>query len=96
MWLFWQIKGENMSDITIDTEQFLTFIIETLNDEQMMILIEEYEEAVGNWDFVHKGYSFFRNIVQGNKREYKEYLEDMVILKEEHSIVGIMDELEDE
>jgi hypothetical protein len=87
-------KGENMSDITIDVEDFFNFIIENLDDMQMLQLIEEYEENVGSWDFVHKGYLLFRNIIQSNKREYKEYLEDMVILQE-HSIVEIMDELEE-
>ena len=82
------------SEIKISTEDFLNFVIENLDDPQMLQLIEEYEENIGSWDFVHKGYMFFRNIVHSNKREYKEFLEDMVIEKE-HSIVEIMDELEE-
>lgn len=83
------------NNIGVELETFINFIIESLDDEQMVHLIEEYDEAVANWDFVHKGYMAFRKIIQNNKLEYKEYLEDMVILQE-HSIIEIMDDLEEE
>ncbi len=89
------MKKAMNNDVTIEFQSFIDFIIESLDDEQMLWLIAEYDENVANWDFVHNGYLLFRRIIQNNKAEYKEYLEDMVILKEEHSIVGIMDGLED-
>ncbi len=80
--------------IAFEFDDFINFVIETLDDEQMLHLIEEYDENVANWDFVHKGYLLFRKIIQSNYDEYKEYLENMAVIHEERSIVGIMDELE--
>ena len=82
------------TEITVDLDTVVNFIIENLDDNEMLHLIKEYDEVAANWDFVHKGYLLFKKIVQDNKREYKEYLEDMV-QEQEHSIVEIMDGLED-
>jgi len=82
------------NDITVEFQSFIDFIIESLDDEQMLWLIAEYDENVANWDFVHNGYLLFKRIIQNNKAEYKEYLEDMGE-EDGPTIISIMDELED-
>ncbi len=91
------MKKAMNNDITIEFQSFIDFIIESLDDEQMLWLIAEYDENIANWAFVHEGYLLFRRIIRDNKKEYKEYLETMAVYsdEEEQTVINIMDSLED-
>ena len=90
-----------MSNKTIKFETDLytlaNFLAENLSEEDMVELVKEFDNSCGSWDFVHKVYTYLRKIIQEDKEDYQQFLEDQRFSDKEMTgptIERIMDELE--
>jgi len=83
--------------IKLDITELANILYENLSDDDIMYLIKEWDDMACSWDFTHKGYTYFKSIVDGNKKEYEEFVEDMIMTGENDDVnfECLIDDLED-
>lgn len=82
--------------IKLDISELAQILFENLTDDDIIYLIKELDDSACSWDFTHKGFMYFKSVIDGNKREYQDFLEDMDILERPTpSIEDVINNMED-